>query len=361
MSFFHTDEHESCKDGLSRVLRGAIDMLFEQSISNAAIGDCQTRLFEYAERSHEKMKSVHHSRVERRWRRLYTDCKLIDALLTLKKCNDEHLREAMGEKDIFESIRGLDMALIVAGSPGKGRHDLIQIAISCLQNHLVIAPSLITTPNIIPSTIKTSDTFCAADQHIATLSDLPDLEEFLRVCHSSSYVIKGAVLEWPCFEPDGDQAKSSKWAAADYLNRKAGPGRFVPVEIGENYLDKEWKQEIIPFDEFLHRIGWGQRAKSEQQIIYLAQYNLLDQFPDLRSEIFMPDLVYSMPPAPPSFPEYEPPRDAEDGTETVLLNAWLGPDTTASPAHRDPYYNFYGKFYLGFLIKIFSKLKTVFG
>ncbi|PWN36575.1 Clavaminate synthase-like protein [Meira miltonrushii] len=45
--------------------------------------------------------------------------------------------------------------------------------------------------------------------------------------------------------------------------------------------------------------------------------------------------------APSYYPSYEPPIDAEDGSESVLINAWLGRALTVSPPHRDPYYNFY--------------------
>lgn len=328
---------------MSKVLWKVVDILLEQDVNIAIILDCKKTLIHCAQRSHEQMTNVHHSCVERRWRRLYTDCMLLSALLTLKKCSDKALKDFVSESVIFESIRNLDMAIIVAGSPGNGRNDLIQFAISCLQSYLDMKVSPATQKFIINPTTENSHAICAADAHISLLPMLPDLETYLEVCHTSPYVVQGAALDWPCFDQTG-QSSHSSWADPVHLCRIAGPGRCVPVEIGKNYLDKDWKQDIIPWIEFLQRIGWVDNEKTNQEITYLAQYNLFDQFPKLRSEIILPDLVYSAPSAPPNYPSYKPPIDTEDGTETVLINAWLGPALTVSPPHRDPYYNFYGEF-----------------
>lgn len=323
---------------MSKTIWKAIDTLFEQDISDATSSDYQQTLDQWAQTSHKHMTTVHHSRVERRWRRLYTDCKLISALWTLRKYKDRRLEDAV----ILDSIRDLDMAIIVAGSPGNGRNDLIQAAISCLQSCLVVEHSPVAQQITKHSKFEASDATCAANTSVPLLSTLPDLETYSEVCHTSPYVIQGAALEWPCF----DQSIHSTWGDASHLCRIAGPGRCVPVEIGRSYLDKDWKQDIIPWAEFLNRIGWSANQGAEEDITYLAQHNLFDQFPTLRSEILVPDLVYSAPSAPPYYPSYKPPMDEEDGLETVLYNAWLGPALTVSPPHRDPYYNIYGELLL---------------
>ncbi len=73
--------------------------------------------------------------------------------------------------------------------------------------------------------------------------------------------------------------------------------------------------------------------------MYLAQHDLLKQMPDLRDDIIPPDYLFSDPPAPPFAPQYRSP-ETEDG---YIINAWLGPCGTTSPAHTDPYYNCYAQ------------------
>ncbi len=145
---------------------------------------------------------------------------------------------------------------------------------------------------------------------------------------------------------EGTDSRVPRWADGDYLRSIAGPGRVVPVETGGKYTDADWGQEIVSWDIFLGSSGWpssAAHAAKHERRLYLAQYNLLDQFPQLRQDIIIPDVIYSEPPASSHAPAYKQPIDAETGAETVLLNAWLGPAGTESPAHTDPYFNCYGE------------------
>ncbi|OCF44360.1 hypothetical protein I317_01805 [Kwoniella heveanensis CBS 569] len=197
---------------------------------------------------------------------------------------------------------------------------------------------------------------------------------------------------WPAME---------RWRSARYLKQIAGVGRVVPVEVGGAYVDETWTQKIILFEEFLQVSGFSDavqlsgnnnsgdmtsnadnndccnlehqehkwegrsgsasdRTKSDlghlkpdpphrndprpdvpTQPLYLAQYALFDQFPELAKDISYPDYVWSEPPIPVDYPTYRPP-ETDDG---VVVNVWVGSGggRIVSPAHTDPYYNCYAQ------------------
>ncbi|CAD6885545.1 unnamed protein product [Tilletia caries] len=183
---------------------------------------------------------------------------------------------------------------------------------------------------------------------------------FLKHHMEKPFVVRDWARDWPARLPspgsmtgaDQDLNHQARWESGDYLRKLVGVGRVVPVEIGRAYTDAEWTQEIIAWDEFLERAGWKEcRPDSNRSTTssttpalttYLAQHTLLTQFPELESDMIRPDLVYSCPPAPAWMPDYQAPRDAENGGgEDVVVNAWIGPAGTLSPAHTDPYYNLY--------------------
>ena len=63
--------------------------------------------------------------------------------------------------------------------------------------------------------------------------------------------------------------------------------------------------------------------------MYHAQHDLFKQFSALRDDVIVPDYVYASPPPPDYYVNYRPPA-TEDG---YIVNAWLGPAGTVSPAH----------------------------
>jgi lysine-specific demethylase 8 len=77
--------------------------------------------------------------------------------------------------------------------------------------------------------------------------------------------------------------------------------------------------------------------KDPQETGYLAQHRLLDQIPQLMRDVIIPDYCALL------TPEDEQGVDPSNGTtasvDDVLVNAWLGPNTTVSPLHHDPYHN----------------------
>jgi lysine-specific demethylase 8 len=139
------------------------------------------------------------------------------------------------------------------------------------------------------------------------------------------------------------------WRSAAYLQSVAGPGRLVPVEIGKDYRLGDWKQELMDWTDFLSTINFDDQASSRNQetVFYLAQHDLIKQFPALREDIIIPDYVYVSLPCV-DYPDYQPPQHDE-----ALLNAWLGPKGAMSPAHTVCYFPF-----LTLLLVIYLFIRT---
>ncbi|KAK9128580.1 hypothetical protein Syun_017377 [Stephania yunnanensis] len=78
-------------------------------------------------------------------------------------------------------------------------------------------------------------------------------------------IISDCMADWPA---------STKWKDPAYLKKIAGD-RTVPVEVGKNYLCSNWKQELIPFSQFLERIQSNDCSAAGPT--YLAQHPLFDQ------------------------------------------------------------------------------------
>lgn len=82
---------------------------------------------------------------------------------------------------------------------------------------------------------------------------------------------------------------------------------------------QDWKQELIPFSQFLERIQ--SNGSSASVPTYLAQHQLFDQINELRNDICIPDYCFV------------------GGGELRSLNAWFGPAGTVTPLHHDPHHN----------------------
>ncbi|KAJ7261290.1 hypothetical protein B0H12DRAFT_1106131 [Mycena haematopus] len=238
------------------------------------------------------------------WRRLHTDASILSALVSPP----------------LESIAILDTAIIVSGAAGEGRLDLILDIIQHTQaEHLSHDPYVYNTASTVPLHLpKTYPNVTA----IPSLSAPPSLGAFQSRYHNTPFILRGFARDWPALN-------ERPWASTEYLRSVAGPGRVVPVEVGRDYRTDDWSQKIISWDAFLDSLD-----PDDAQPLYLAQHSLLMQFPALRADVEVPDYVYTDVPRPPGCP---PPQNDEQ----LVINAWLGPKGTVSPAHTDPYFNFY--------------------
>ncbi|KAJ6500543.1 Clavaminate synthase-like protein [Mycena sanguinolenta] len=238
------------------------------------------------------------------WRRLHTDASILSALASPP----------------LESIAALDTAIIVSGAAGEGRLDLILDIIQQTQVEHLSHVSF--SQNTASFTLVDPPAIPEAAIAITSLAAPPSLVAFQSRHHNAPFILRGFARDWPALN-------EHSWASTAYLRSVAGPGRVVPVEIGRDYRTEDWSQKIISWDAFLNSLD-----ANDAQPRYLAQHSLFMQFPALREDIEVPDYVYADLPRPPGCP---PPQNDEQ----LVINAWLGPKGTVSPAHTDPYFNFY--------------------
>ncbi|KAJ7349157.1 hypothetical protein DFH08DRAFT_864579 [Mycena albidolilacea] len=239
------------------------------------------------------------------WRRLHTDASILSALVSPP----------------LEAIQKLDTAIIVSGAAGEGRLDLILDIIQHIQSeHSPPDTYVHNTSFVCPA--PPAPAIAKNITAISCLATPPSVAAFQSRYHGAPFILRGFAHDWPALN-------ERPWGSIEYLRSVAGPGRVVPVEVGRDYRTDDWSQKIISWDVFLDSLD-----VDDAQPLYLAQHSLLMQFPDLRADIEVPDYVYASMPRPPGYP---PPQNDEQ----LVINAWLGPKGTVSPAHTDPYFNFY--------------------
>ncbi|WWD05109.1 hypothetical protein V865_003181 [Kwoniella europaea PYCC6329] len=304
--------------------------------------------------SHEMINTIPFNVVPRHWLRLYTDISLIRVIHDLIIGP----RGGMGEEvEIegfwMEAIRRLDKAIIVADAIGNRRKKWALDLIKITQTKLSLSPlrcdeiqgsrSRAKRFKLEEPPIDTSLLF--APNPIPVLQEPPSIEEYLQNYLNHPFILRGYLRgtssspPWPACD---------RWSSAEYLVDTVGRGRVIPVEVGKAYDDINWTQRIVPFTEFLHRAGFKmnqidveRRVTEPSSPLYLAQYALFDQFPELEKDMCFPDYVWSNPPPPDESSSYtSPPND--DG---LIVNVWVGSGNSEiiSPAHTDPYYNCYAQ------------------
>ncbi|KAG6335724.1 hypothetical protein ID866_3366 [Astraeus odoratus] len=259
------------------------------------------------------------------WRKLYTDACLSKAYLLIS--SSPRLPESIGRA----SIVTLDRAIIISGAPGDGSLELIWDMIKWIQlNVRWKNPVLATCDRVFTIAGEIVGRPLASTGNVMCIQP-PSLVAFQKICSQSPLVLKGYVANWPAVD---------NWGRLQYLYSIAGPGRVVPVEIGDDYRSDEWTQNLLDWKDFICALDPQDSSHTHAgQVLYLAQHDLLKQFPALREDITVPDYVYASPGAPASYPTYRPPSN-EDG---LVVNVWFGPKGTISPAHTDPFYNCYAQ------------------
>lgn len=248
-------------------------------------------------------------------RRLYTDTSILKALRCASQPEDA--------RQLVSAVTSLDKAIVLAGAPGEGRLDLIQRLIATIQSHLVPVTSSTSSRESMlnfparPAFIPVS----SCTNSVLHLSDPPPLSSFRVKYSQRPFILPGFIKDWPALE-------EHPWASLSYLRSVAGPGRVVPVEIGSDYRTDDWTQTMMEWDDFLDALR-AANISDAQPPLYLAQHNLMAQFPRLRNDVIIPDYVYACPPAPPDYSDYKPPTNDDE----LVMNVWLGPGGTMSPAH----------------------------
>ncbi|KAF9456456.1 hypothetical protein BDZ94DRAFT_1275560 [Collybia nuda] len=253
----------------------------------------------------------------RGWIRVYCDASILRALADINAPTAN------------QSISTLDHVLIVCGRAGD-KLDLIISLIEIIQRKYFTPTSYVGGADSHPLTcindaLPLQNTNC----HIPVLSDFPSVLAFQSHLVTEPFILRNYARNWPALN-------EHPWYSSSYLRSVSGPGRIVPVEIGKDYRSEKWTQGLINWDDFLASLDLMDQPHlpPPSETIYLAQHDLLLQFPGLRADITIPDYVYATV-DPNIFPNHRPPGNDDE----LAISAWLGPGGTISPAHTDPYFN----------------------
>uniref|UniRef100_A0A1A9W7P4 JmjC domain-containing protein n=1 Tax=Glossina brevipalpis TaxID=37001 RepID=A0A1A9W7P4_9MUSC len=125
-------------------------------------------------------------------------------------------------------------------------------------------------------------------------------------------LLLNTLTEWPALK---------LWPDLNYILKLAG-NRIVPIEIGSNYANEEWSQQLMKLRDFLKRQFSSSTDNSSQKVEYLAQHELFEQIPLLKKDFNIPDYC-----------------SLRSSNREVDIKAWLGPKGTVSPLHYDPKHN----------------------
>ena len=245
-------------------------------------------------------------------RRLYTDACILKSLYDTSP-------RSLDSSSVAQAIELLDKATIVAGAAGPGRHNLILDLIQHIQSeHMsLLRPLPLPDASLSAKASSTPAPVLAARHPVLRLDVPPSLASFQRSIASRPFIVPGHATDWPALN-------EHPWHSTRYLRTVSGPGRVVPVEVGSDYRTDDWSQKIMGWDDFVTSL-----TQPSNEVLYMAQHSLFLQFPTMREDILVPDYVYSCPNSSDSFPGYKPPTNDEQ----LVLNAWLGPKGTISPAH----------------------------
>lgn len=272
--------------------------------------DSQTSMKPFIDRAYQEMTRLPPSE-SLCWRRLYTDACLLCAVSEVSDLVQD-------DAAATEAVAVLDRAIIIAGAPDRldSIHQLIK---DIQENHLALKPLKAFSGHKQPLAQMYHPS--AFSLSIPCIHPPPSI--FGREWSQKPFVLQryGYVQGWKAL---------SSWASIDYLRSVAGPGRLVPVEVGKDYRTEEWTQRLMSWDYFLQSLDFPEHpAQPQNEVLYLAQHNLFMQFPALEGDIGIPEYVYACPDPPPCYPAYKPPGN----TDGLIINAWLGPRGTVSPAH----------------------------
>jgi hypothetical protein len=240
------------------------------------------------------------------WRALYTDGNVISALSSL--------RTGASREHALAAVRCLDIALVLAGAPGRGEfvHELIELVQTTFLD-AVFDAYIEEQPRHLSGNLPSVPTFPSAALGIPSIDPPPSLLAFTSSYSTKPFLLCGFASDWPA---------SRRWHSHAYLRESSGPGRVVPIEAGADYRSPDWVPKLESWETFL-----GALESPGEKVLYLAQHDLLSQFPRLRQDIVLPDYVFTSPDVTPDW--YIPPM-SEDG---LIINAWLGPKGTISPPH----------------------------
>lgn len=220
-----------------------------------------------------------------------------------------------------EALKILDQSIIIAGAPFIRQE--IDFAIDCILNKLdKLDPYQVQTsvfvPNIDLKNDKNNNFRCKIKEFpIDKVNRISWFSDYLEAKSVDPFIIRHAFTQdWPAFNLGEDG-----WNSIKFWYKKIHPFRTVPIELGSQYTDSEWKQSLVTFQEFLNLY---MLPDAQLTIGYLAQYDLFHHFPEFKCDYNIPDLCF-----------------VKEETEAVRENVWIGPQNTISPFHEDPFDNMF--------------------
>ncbi|KAI9672096.1 MAG: hypothetical protein M1831_001909 [Alyxoria varia] len=371
--------------------------------------------------AHEKLYAYCFDQVPTCWRRCYEEASLW-ALLGYLERNDNGPYENRRKDWMAEALGRLDMIVIMTGAPGRRRliESLLELLESCYADKSAAesaAGSLSNEVDEEPPTKKIRLSNGGGSFHMEAGSaagsfpipsifpevptplqpilsqplprlNRPSITTFRSQmhCKCNPVILTTTVPHWPAL---------TRWRNPRYwMQRTHGGRRLVPVELGSSYTDEGWAQKIMPFGRFMEEhllqsrrrndktaetqgssIGEEEITNSDSRIGYVAQHDLLTQIPALRNDVAIPDYCYIDPlEETQQTNEHGRPGkrntndssnhahadDEESFSEPVdpLLNIWLGPANTVSPAHTDPHHNILVQVFGRKYVRLFAPEET---
>lgn len=257
------------------------------------------------DRLYEVINTGHWSQVDDLHRKAYTLATFFDVFFMIQRPECD-VSESIIESVFYE----LDLGLLL-GCPMDSERSILSETLSILSDIFV-------KNDISPKRAKIEESARHPDEHC----DIPVLVRPTLVAFRTNHftakrpaLLLDCISHWPAMQ---------KWHNPNYLASIAG-NRTVPIEVGSHYTNDEWSQDLVKFREFLAR--QIDPTESCDRIEYLAQHNLFDQIPALRSDLSIPEYCCI------STTESNHPSSNPD------IKAWLGPKGTVSPMHHDPKHN----------------------
>nr|POE62889.1 lysine-specific demethylase 8 [Quercus suber] len=342
---------ESCSVHDLEVLIEKIEADLSTKVANETIHCCgkapvaiiSSRPEDVLQLAYQQLNAMPYADVKEHWRRLHEEASLHQVIAILRgqvppvgdrvnhrkrpRLEDESLVTKCGISNwIDDVIVLLDRSIMISGCPG--RRTVFDAVFQQLQAML---PDKDVYNDDMPDTYKIS---CALRQlpsvhQIARYKIAIGLEAFHDQLQKAEPCIIPQVMEyWPALD---------SWQNPRYLLRLTlGGRRLVPVEVGQSYTEEGWAQRIMPMHEFLTTYVL---PDSPAAVGYLAQHDLFEQLPELKSDIITPDYCYTSPPAVGGHALKTAGLSSVKQLDEPLRNAWFGPKGTKTPLHTDPYHN----------------------